>query len=248
VSPQVGRACSPSLDPIRTAGLIQCGRQRHRLPHLRNSRHRKECSAIPPPAETAGDIGSSDPFGNRSCPQFQRFMLKITLHDAPGAPFPLEGRLSARVGELRQCWQNRAIDRPKPRNHRRSEGSGLCGCRRAVPLDRHVQHGVVLKADTPSSAKLVQEIERAGRCATVEEAPAQRPMPLSPPIRPHATGARLKPCWKCRIYCGPRQLATLFADLSRCLRSLVSFDFINLTLLDPKANVFRLHILQTDAP
>jgi formate hydrogenlyase transcriptional activator len=43
-----------------------------------------------------------------------------------------------------------------------------------------------------------------------------------------------------------RQLATLFADLSRCLRSLVSFDYINLTLLDPKANVFRLHILQTD--
>ena len=43
-----------------------------------------------------------------------------------------------------------------------------------------------------------------------------------------------------------RQLATLFADLSRCLRGLVSFDFISLTLLDPKANVFRLHILHTD--
>jgi len=43
-----------------------------------------------------------------------------------------------------------------------------------------------------------------------------------------------------------RQLSTLFADLSRCLQRLVSFDFINLTLLDPKANVLRLHILQTD--
>jgi len=43
-----------------------------------------------------------------------------------------------------------------------------------------------------------------------------------------------------------RQLSTLFADLSRCLRRLVSFDFISLTLLDAKANVFRLHILQTE--
>jgi len=43
-----------------------------------------------------------------------------------------------------------------------------------------------------------------------------------------------------------RQLSTLFADLSRCLQRLVTFDFISLTLLDAKANVFRLHILQTD--
>ena len=43
-----------------------------------------------------------------------------------------------------------------------------------------------------------------------------------------------------------RQLSTLFADLSRCLRRLVLFDFIGLTLLDPKARVLRLHILQTD--
>jgi formate hydrogenlyase transcriptional activator len=43
-----------------------------------------------------------------------------------------------------------------------------------------------------------------------------------------------------------RQLSTLFADLSRCLQRLVSFDFISLTLLDAKANVLRLHILQTD--
>ena len=39
-----GRRCSPALDPIRAAGLIQCGRAgEHRLPHLRSSGHRKEC-------------------------------------------------------------------------------------------------------------------------------------------------------------------------------------------------------------
>jgi len=74
-------------------------------------------------------------------------------------------------------------------------------------------------------------------------------MPLSPPIRPHATGARYEALLEvAESIAAHRQLATLFADLSRCLRSLVSFDFINLTLLDPKANVFRLHILQTDRP
>ncbi len=45
-----------------------------------------------------------------------------------------------------------------------------------------------------------------------------------------------------------RQLSTLFADLSRCLNRLVSFDFISLTLLDPKDRTFRLHILQTEQP
>ncbi len=42
-----------------------------------------------------------------------------------------------------------------------------------------------------------------------------------------------------------RQLSTLFADLSRCLQPLVSFDFISLTLLDPRERTFRLHILET---
>jgi formate hydrogenlyase transcriptional activator len=45
-----------------------------------------------------------------------------------------------------------------------------------------------------------------------------------------------------------RQLSTLFADLSRCLNRLVSFDFIALTLADPKERVVRLHILETDRP
>ncbi|MGP8244834.1 MAG: sigma 54-interacting transcriptional regulator [Bryobacteraceae bacterium] len=43
-----------------------------------------------------------------------------------------------------------------------------------------------------------------------------------------------------------RQLSTLFTDLSRCLKSLVRFDFIVLTLLDPKTGTVRLHILETD--
>jgi len=43
-----------------------------------------------------------------------------------------------------------------------------------------------------------------------------------------------------------RQLSTLFTDLSRCLKSLVTFDFIVLTLLDPKSQTVRLHILETD--
>src|SRR5438309_10451046 len=45
-----------------------------------------------------------------------------------------------------------------------------------------------------------------------------------------------------------RQLSTLFADLSRCLKRLVSFDFISLTLADPVEKVVRLHILETDQP
>jgi len=45
-----------------------------------------------------------------------------------------------------------------------------------------------------------------------------------------------------------QHLSTLFADLSRCLKRLVSFDFISLTLADPKARVVRLHVLETDEP
>jgi formate hydrogenlyase transcriptional activator len=44
------------------------------------------------------------------------------------------------------------------------------------------------------------------------------------------------------------QLATLFTDLSRLLKPLVSFDFITLTLVDAREQVVRLHILETDEP
>ncbi len=43
-----------------------------------------------------------------------------------------------------------------------------------------------------------------------------------------------------------RQLSTLFADLSRCLRRVVAFDFMGLTLFNAKDRTFRLHILETD--
>jgi formate hydrogenlyase transcriptional activator len=72
------------------------------------------------------------------------------------------------------------------------------------------------------------------------------PIPTSP-IPSHPTGARYEALLEvAESIAAHRQLATLFEDLSRCLRNLVSFDFITLNLLDAKANVFRLHILQTD--
>ena len=44
------------------------------------------------------------------------------------------------------------------------------------------------------------------------------------------------------------QLATLFSELSRCLKRLVEFDYITLTLVDFKERVVRVHILETDQP
>jgi ABC-type transporter Mla MlaB component len=110
-------------------------------------------------------------------PTVPAVMLKITLHDSAGElRFRLEGRLSgAWVGELRQCWQTaqstirsrRTTVDLKEVDYVDADGQSL--------LTDMYQHGVVLKADTPLIRELVQEIERAGRCATVEEAPAQRP-------------------------------------------------------------------------
>lgn len=72
-------------------------------------------------------------------------------------------------------------------------------------------------------------------------------MPSSAPIRPEATHARYETLLGVsESIASHRQLSTLFADLSRCLKSLVSFDFISLTLIDPKEQLSRLHILQTD--
>jgi formate hydrogenlyase transcriptional activator len=72
-------------------------------------------------------------------------------------------------------------------------------------------------------------------------------MPSSAPIRPEATRARYETLLEVsESIASHRQLSTLFADLSRCLKALVSFDFISLTLIDPKEQLSRLHILQTD--
>src|ERR1051326_7240994 len=65
--------------------------------------------------------------------------------------------------------------------------------------------------------------------------------------QPHAPDARYETLLEvAESIAAHRQLGTLFVDLSHCLQRLISFDFINLTLLDAKAGVFRLHILHTD--
>jgi formate hydrogenlyase transcriptional activator len=66
-------------------------------------------------------------------------------------------------------------------------------------------------------------------------------------MQPHPAGARSDALLEvAESIAAHRQLATLFADLSRLLKPLVAFDFISLTILDSKANVLRLHVLQTD--
>jgi len=103
-------------------------------------------------------------------------MLKITLHDsAEELCFRLEGRLSgAWVTELRQCWltaqstvglRKTTLDLGEV-DFVDADGQSLIG-------EMH-GHGVALKAVTPLIRALVQEIERASRCATVEEDPAPR--------------------------------------------------------------------------
>jgi formate hydrogenlyase transcriptional activator len=72
-------------------------------------------------------------------------------------------------------------------------------------------------------------------------------MPSSAPIRPDPTHARYETLLEvAESIVAHRQLSTLFADLSRCLNQLVSFDFISLTLLDANREAVRLHLLQTD--
>jgi anti-anti-sigma regulatory factor len=109
-------------------------------------------------------------------------MLKITLHDsAEDLRFRLEGRLSgAWVGELRQCW----LTAQSTISARKTildlgevdyvDADGQC------LLAEMFQHGVRLKAVTPLIREMVQEIERSGRCATVERAPGQRSDVLDP--------------------------------------------------------------------
>src|SRR3954469_21507072 len=77
--------------------------------------------------------------------------------------------------------------------------------------------------------------------------PHEGPMPSSAPIRPDPTHARYEALLEvAESIAAHRQLSTLFADLSRCLNTLVSFDFISLTLLDSKGHFVRMHLLQTD--
>jgi hypothetical protein len=103
-------------------------------------------------------------------------MLKITLHDSSGElRFRLEGRVSgAWVAELRQCWLTAlSTVRGRKTTLDLSEVDYVDGDGQTLFQEMH-QQGVVLKAVTPLIRELVQEIETGGRCATVEEAPAQR--------------------------------------------------------------------------
>lgn len=104
-------------------------------------------------------------------------MLKITLHDSAGElRFRLEGRLSgAWVGELRQCWQTaQSTVRSRKTTLDLGEVDYVDADGQSL-LTEMFRKGVVLKAVTPLIREVVQEVERSGRCARVEEAPAQRP-------------------------------------------------------------------------
>jgi formate hydrogenlyase transcriptional activator len=72
-------------------------------------------------------------------------------------------------------------------------------------------------------------------------------MPSSAPKRPDPTRARYESLLAvAESIASHHQLATLVADLSRRLQPLVSFDFMALTLLDPRTRTVSLHLLQTD--
>ena len=74
-------------------------------------------------------------------------------------------------------------------------------------------------------------------------------MPSTAPLRPDPTRARYETLLEvAESIAVHRQLSTLFTDLSRLLKRLVPFDFISLTLIDPKERVVRLHILETEQP
>ncbi len=74
-------------------------------------------------------------------------------------------------------------------------------------------------------------------------------MPSTAPSRPDPTRARYETLLEvAESIAAHRQLSTLFSDLSRLLKRLVPFDFISLTLLEPKERTVRLHILETDRP
>ena len=72
-------------------------------------------------------------------------------------------------------------------------------------------------------------------------------MSSTAPLRPDPTRARYETLLEvAESIAAHHQLSTLFADLSRLLKRLVPFDFISLTLIDPKERVVRLHILETE--
>ena len=74
-------------------------------------------------------------------------------------------------------------------------------------------------------------------------------MPSTAPLPPDPTRARYETLREvAESIALHRQLSTLFADLSRLLKRLVPFDFMSLTLVDPKERMVHLHILETEEP
>jgi formate hydrogenlyase transcriptional activator len=72
-------------------------------------------------------------------------------------------------------------------------------------------------------------------------------MPSSAPTRPDPIRARYETLLEvAESIASHHQLSTLVADLSRRLKPLVAFDFIALSLLDPRNRTVSVHILETD--
>ena len=103
-------------------------------------------------------------------------MLKITMHDsAKELRFRLEGRLAgAWVTELRLSWQTaQSTVRGRKTTLDLGEVDFVDADGQSLLEEMH-RHGVALNAASPLIRELVHEIERAARCATVEEDPAPR--------------------------------------------------------------------------
>src|ERR1017187_41000 len=95
-----------------------------------------------------------------------------------------------------------------------------------------------LKLEGRLSGPWVNELEQCWKTAS-----------STAPLRPDPTRARYETLLEvAESIAVHHQLSTLFADLSRLLKRLVPFDFISLTLIDPKERVVRLHILETEQP
>jgi ABC-type transporter Mla MlaB component len=116
-------------------------------------------------------------------------MLKITLHDsAEELRFRLEGRLSgAWVTELRQCWQTAQSTTGGRKTTLDLGEVDFVDADGQALLEDMRRHGVALQAATPLIRELVGEIERAGRCATVEKDLAPRSDVL---LSPHSAARR----------------------------------------------------------
>ena len=159
-----------------------------------------------------------------------------------------KGKLSGPwVGELRQCWKTASSTTQGRRTVLDLRDVDFVDPAGEVAPGRHARRaaGVTIHAVGSIDAASIQavgrgELSRAevrdAACASVEEKPTQKlRCPRLHRSVPDATRARYETLLEvAESIAAHRQLSTLFADLSRCLKRLVSFDFISLTLIDPK--------------